>query len=153
MNKYIDTDPLKIYYRKGKKHNTAQYMVLDNSHQTYLRWAYSMLYGHIKHFKDENTFQKQLYLQFFFCEQKDLPRPTRLKRGYNTYASFLEGLEDNFATGTRNFTAKQLPHLETIANMAYNYFTGPHADWEPNIEIHQVDLVPISKTDKITKAR
>jgi len=152
MNKHFPpTEPLKIYYRKGKKHNTAQYITLDASHQEYLRWCYSMFYGHVKAFKDENPFQSEFYKQFFFCDQKDLPRPTRGKKGaYNTYASFLEGLEDNFElTGTRDFTEKQLPHVVEICNMAYNYFTGKHEDFLPNDTIYIVNMVAFSKSDTI----
>lgn len=152
MNKYFPPqEPLNVYYRKGKKHNTAQYITLDAGHQDYLRWCYSMFYGHVKASKADSPFNMEFYKQFFFCEQKGLPRPTRAKKGsYNTYASFLEGLEDNFElTGTRDFTEKQLPHVVDICNMAYNYFTGKHEDFEPNATIHVVDLVPLTSADAI----
>jgi hypothetical protein len=152
MNKHFPpTEPLKIYYRKGKKHNTAQYITLDASHQEYLRWCYSMFYGHVKEFKNASDTQTEFYKQFFFCDQPDLPRPTRGKKGaYNTYATFLEGLEDNFVkTGTRDFTVKQLPHVVQICNMAYNYFTDMYPDFEPNTSIYRVNMVAFSKTDEV----
>ena len=153
MNKYFKQEqPLKIYYRKGKKHNTAQYITLDSGHQEYLRWCYSMFYGHVKAFQDDSPFQAEFYKQFFYCDQKDLPRPTRGKKGaYNTYASFLEGLEDNFElTGTRDFTEKQLPHVVQICNMAYNYFTGKFEDFLPNSTIYIVNMVAFGNKDTIS---
>ena len=152
MNKFFSPDEnKKVYYRKGKKHNTAQYITLDAGHQAYLRWCYSMFYGHVKAFKDDTPFQMEFYKQFFYCDQKDLPRPTRTKKGYNTYASFLEGLEDNFElTGTRDFTAKQLPHVVDICNMAYNYFTGKHEDFLPGTSIYIVSMEPLNSTDTIS---
>jgi hypothetical protein len=151
MNKFFPPqEPLKIYYRKGKQHNTAQYITLDSGNQQYLRWCYSMFYGHVKAFKDQSPFQTAFYQEFFFKEQKSLPRPTRTKKGYNTYASFLEGLEDNFElTGTKHFTAKQLPHVYEVCNMAYNYFTGRHEDFEPNASIYQVKMIPLTEFDNI----
>jgi hypothetical protein len=110
-----------------------------------------MFYGHVKAFKDDSDQQNLFYKQFFFCDQPDLPRPTRGKKGgYNTYASFLKGLEDNFElTGTRDFTVKQLPHVVQICNMAYNYFTDMYPDFEPNTSIYRVNMVACSQEDKV----
>ena len=153
MNKYFPPeDNLKIYYKKGKKYNSAQYVNIDAGHQEYLRWCYSMLYGHVKEYRKDNTFQRELYNQFFFAKQDDLPYPTRAKRGsFNTYATFLEGLEDNFEQGTKDFTVKQLPHVVEVCNIAYNYFNSKHTDFLPNATIYVVDMVAFSSRDTIAE--
>jgi len=107
---------------------------------------YSMLYGHIKEYKNTSPSQAGLYKWFFEEPQTQLPRPTRISgKIYNTWATFLEGLEDNFESGTSNYTTKHLKGVEEAVNYAVEYFTNVHADFQANDEAPKINIIPANK--------
>ena len=146
MNKFIEAEDYIMYYKKGKLYKKVQYVKFTRRDQEYLRFMYSMLYGHIVEYKNANSDQAALYDWFFTEPQTHLPRPTRISgKLYNTWATFLEGLEDNFESGTTNFTTKHLKGVEEAVNYAVEYFTNVHADFEPNEQAPKVTIVPANK--------
>lgn len=146
MNKFIEAEDYVMFYQNGKLYNKVQYVKFTRRDQEYLRYMYSMLYGHIKEYKNLNPEQRGLYNWFFTEDQKHLPRPTRIKgKVYNTWATFLEGLEDNFATGTDNFTTKHLEGVQEAVNFAVEYFTNVHSSFEPMEQAPTVNIVPANK--------
>lgn len=146
MNKFIESEEYNMYYQNGKLYKKVQYVKFSKQDQEYLRYMYSMLYGHIKQYRNASADQTALYNWFFTENQTHLPRPTRISgKIYNTWATFLEGLEDNFASGTTNFTTKHLKGVEEIVNYAVDYFTIAHPDFEPNNEAPKINMIPANK--------
>jgi hypothetical protein len=117
-----------IVYRYGINTGTTQYVKISRSDELFLREICKTFLEHVKINKDNNAIQKQLYSETFIQSQKDLPKPDFKRTGikYNTYASFINGMEENFGDSTRNYTLKQWPHVIDIANIAVNYFNVIH---------------------------
>ena len=148
MNKYIEPDPIEIVYTLGHKHKNVQYVKIQPNDLDYMRYMYSMLWGHIEAYKNYDNDQRHLHLWFFGVEQPHLPKPTKLKhRQYNTWGTFLQGIEHNFLyNNTRDLTTKSLEGLEEAVNMSVQYFTSKWQDFEPNQEAPQIKLVSMLKT-------
>lgn len=145
MNKYFNAGSTNIYY-KTRKYGTVTYAKMDPDDQAYLRYMYSMLYGHVKEYKTSTQTQRLLYNHFFNNVQKSLPKPSKNSGigKYNTWATFLEGLEHNFnCTDTKDFSTKQIEHVEDIVNQAVDYFTIAHPDFEPTVQAPNVKLIRI----------
>ena len=141
MNLYFDAEPQTIFYMNGHKHNDVQYITMPDRDLAYMRYMYSMLWGHILEYRDASPFANEMYLQFFVKPDKDLPRPSRLKSKYNTWATFLQGIEHNFLyEGTKNLTAKQLPHVVKAVNLAVEYFTQAYPDFDANMNAYAVRM-------------
>jgi hypothetical protein len=117
-----------IIYRLGVNTGTTQYVKISRSDELFLRELCKVFLEHIKINKDNNAVQKQMYMETFIQSQNDLPKPDFKRTGirHNTYASFINGMEENFGDSTRNYTLKQWPHVIDIANIAVNYFNVIH---------------------------
>jgi len=153
MNKFIEAEDYKMFYQHGKLYKKVQYVKFSRADQEYLRYMYSMLYGHIVEYRYTSTDQSALFDWFFTENQTHLPRPTKLSgRIYNTWGTFLEGLEDNFESGTTNFTTKHLKGVEEIVNYAVDYFTIAHSDFEPNEEAPRIKMIPANKAVMVATA-
>jgi hypothetical protein len=103
-----------------------------------------MFYGHIIAHSDINADQKGLYQWFFNTPQDHLPKPSKrakLKTQYNTWATFLQGVEHNFIDGTDDFSLKQLEQVVEAVNMSVNYFNDLWPDFEPNTAANRVTLL------------
>ena len=74
MNKFIEAEDYIMYYKKGKLYKKVQYVKFTRADQEYLRYMYSMLYGHIVEYKNANSDQAALYDWFFTEPQTHLPR-------------------------------------------------------------------------------
>ena len=141
MNLYFDAEPQNIYYVNGYLHNRTQYVDIKQDDLLYIRYMYSMLWGHILEYKDTSPFAQEMYIQFFVKPDPDLPRPSRLKSKYNTWATFLQGIEHNFVyEGTKNLTDKQLPHVIKAVNLAFEYFTEAYPEFDPNMNAYPVRI-------------
>jgi len=83
---------------------------------------------------------------FFDTPQDHLPRPSKkakLKTQYNTWASFLQGVDSNFDEGTDDFSLKQLEYVVEAVNMAVKYFSNKWIDFEPQVQANRVRLLKI----------
>lgn len=120
-----------IIFREGVNTGTTQYVRISRGDELFLREICKVFLEHIKINKDNNDIQKQMYAETFVQSQKDLPKPDFKRTGirHNTYASFINGMEDNFCDSTRNYTIKQWPHVIDIANIAVNYFNVIHPNF------------------------
>ena len=142
MNQHFDTpEEQYIYYVNGHRHDKTQYVDIKPEDLAYIRYMYSMLWGHILEYRDTSTFAEEMYIQFFVKPDPDLPRPARLKAKYNTWATFLQGIEHNFVyNNTKNLTEKQLPHVIKAVNLAVEYFTVAYRDFDPNMQAYPVRI-------------
>lgn len=148
MNKFFDNTDIvrEIPYSMGKKLKTTQYVNMSKADRDYLRYMYSMLWGHVYDNRVTGTaIASAMYDQMFVVEQTELPRPTKVKnRRLNTWGTFLQGVEHNFLyENTQDFTVKQLPHIVKIVNIAVEYFSVAYPDFEANTEVHKVKAVRI----------
>jgi hypothetical protein len=145
MNKFFPAEETVIAY-KQKKLPTITYAKMNDLDKDYLRYMYSMFYGHILDQKDTDAEQRGLYTWFFNTPQDHLPRPSKrakVKTQYNTWASFLQGVEHNFLDGTDDFSLKQLEYVVEAVNMSVKYFNDRWPDFEPNTSANYVKLLKI----------
>jgi hypothetical protein len=145
MNKFFPAEETVIAY-KQKKLPTITYAKMNDLDKDYLRYMYSMFYGHILDQKDTDAEQRGLYTWFFDTPQDHLPRPSKrakVKTQYNTWASFLQGVEHNFLDGTDDFSLKQLEYVVEAVNMSVKYFNDRWPDFEPNTSANYVKLLKI----------
>ena len=139
----VETKTRTVIYRLGVNTGTTQYVKISRSDELFLRELCKVFLEHIKINRDNNSIQKQMYTETFVQSQQDLPKPDFKRTGirFNTYASFINGMEENFGDNTRNYTLKQWPHVIDIANIAVNYFNVMHpgffAKTLPNIEMEE----------------
>lgn len=117
-----------IVYRAGISTGTTQYVKISRGDELFLREICKVFLEHVKINRENNAIQKQMYTETFIQSQPDLPKPDFKRTGirHNTYASFINGMENNFNDNTRNYTLKQWPHVIDIANIAVNYFNVMH---------------------------
>jgi hypothetical protein len=118
-----------IHYRLGVNTGTTQYInIRSRSDELHLRKMCKSFIEHVRMNKDNNHYQKELYREVVSMPNKNLPRPRKEIAGIsvNTYASFIDGIEKNFESGTVNYTEKQWDHVIDIANIAVNYFNDVH---------------------------
>ena len=118
-----------IIYRLGVNTGTTQYInIRSRSDELHIRKLCKSFIEHVRMNKDNNHYQKQLYREVVSTPNTNLPRPRKDIAGIsvNTYASFIDGIEKNFESGTVNYTEKQWDHVIDIANIAINYFNDVH---------------------------
>lgn len=145
MNKFFPVEETVIAY-KQKRLPTVTYAKMNSLDKDYLRYMYSMFYGHILDQRDFDAEQRGLYTWFFDTPQDHLPKPSKkakVKTQYNTWASFLHGVEHNFLEGTDDFSLKQLEHVVEAVNMSVNYFSERWVDFEPLVQANKVRLLKI----------
>jgi hypothetical protein len=118
-----------IIYRLGVNTGTTQYInIRSRRDELHIRKLCKSFIEHVRMNKDNNHYQKQLYREVVSTPNTNLPRPRKDIAGIsvNTYASFIDGIEKNFESGTVNYTEKQWDHVIDIANIAINYFNDVH---------------------------
>lgn len=145
MNKHFPAEDRVIAY-KQKRLPTITYAKMNSDDRDYLRYMYSMFYGHIMANCNIDAEQRGLYTWFFDTPQDHLPKPSKIakvKTKYNTWASFLQGVEHNFLNGTEDFSLKQLECVVEAVNMSVNYFNDKWADFEPHVQANRVKLLKI----------
>ena len=145
MNQFFDIEEdntIDIYYTLGVKLKTSRYINISRSHRDYLRYVYSLLWGHVKTYRDDSEFGRHMYYKMFVEYPEDLPKPTKGKQRKNTWGTFLQGIEHNFLyAGTQDFTVKQLEHVIHIVNIAVEYFRVGYPDFDHPVELNPVQLV------------
>ncbi len=117
-----------VEYYLGHSTPTTQYIKIKfRRDELLLREVCRAFIDHVRINKDNNADQSYIYNEVYRKDNK-LPKPDFKRTGlkYNTYASFINGIEDNFAENTRNYTLKQWPHVIDIANIAVEYFNNLH---------------------------
>lgn len=131
-----------VLYQFGHMHNT-QYITLDPGEQAHIREMLELFLGHIYYRAGASDFDDTAYDMVFNQPVKDLPKPDFKRTGkrYNTWDSFLTGVEQNFKNGTRDFSAKQLPHIAEAYNMAVIYFTQHYPEFEPSMQVRPIKFV------------
>lgn len=129
-----------IHWMPGVVHNT-QYVSINPKQFRYIRDIYRLFLDHVKQNQYQDAQGRGMYELIYNTPQTHLPKPSRLKQRYNTWASFLLGLEKNFATGTRHFTERQLPGIQEAVNMAVVYFTDLYPDVESEHSAYQIEFV------------
>ena len=121
-----------IEYSLGHNTGTTQYITIKwRRDELLLREISRAFLDHARINKDNNADQRYIYDEVYNKPNKDLPKPDFKRTGikYNTYASFVNGIEDNFADTTRHYTIKQWPHVIDIANIAVEYFNNVHPSY------------------------
>lgn len=144
MNKYFEPETVRIFYKTRQMTPTVTYAKMSNSDRDYLRGMCITLLEHIEQHKDSTQNQRMLYNWFFSNVQKKLPKPSKTSGigKFNTWATFIQGMEHNFEnTGTEDYSMKQLEHVEEVVNMAVDYFTVAHPDYEPTLQAPYVELI------------
>jgi hypothetical protein len=129
-----------IPYMPGVHHNT-QYVSINLREMLYIRRMYGLFWGHVMTERDSGFEGRGYYTEVFEVPRRHLPKPSKLKQRYNTWGTFLQGLEWNFQDGTRHFTEKQLPHIAEAVNMAVVYFTDIYPDFLPEEQAYQIEFV------------
>ena len=129
-----------IPYMPGVHHNT-QYVSINIRDMLYIRRMYSLFWGHVMTEAECGFEGRGFYTEVFEVPRKHLPKPSKLNQRYNTWGSFLQGLEWNFEDGTRHFTEKQLAGIEEAVNMAVVYFSDMYPDFLPEESAHQIKFV------------
>ena len=143
MNKFFPAEERVIAYSQ-KRLPTITYAKMHRDDRDYLRYMYSMFYGHLIAHCNTNADQKGLYQWFFNTPQDHLPKPSKrakLKTQYNTWATFLQGVEHNFIDGTDDFSLKQLEQVVEAVNMSVKYFNDRWPDFEPNTSANYVKFL------------
>lgn len=145
MNKHFPAGETIIGY-KQKKLPTITYAKMNADDRDYLRYMYSMFWGHILEHCNTDKDQRELYDWFFNKPQTHLPKPSKIakvKTKFNTWGSFLQGVEHNFLNGTEDFSLKQLEHVVEAVNMSVQYFSTKWVDFEPQTQANYVKLLKI----------
>jgi hypothetical protein len=95
-----------IYYSMGVNTGSTQYInIWRRNDELFIREVCKAFIESVRINKDNNAVHKQFYKEVFQDAQSSLPKPDRKRTGltHNTYASFVNGIEENFEKGTRNY--------------------------------------------------
>ena len=117
-----------VEYYYGHSTRTTQYITIKwRRDELLIRELCRAFIDHVRINKDNNADQSYIYKEVYE-KDNNLPTPDFKRTGlkFNTYATFINGIEDNFAENTRHYSLKQWPHVIDIANIAVEYFNNIH---------------------------